>query len=165
MTNLTRRTALIGLAAAAALPAPAFAMHPPRVLFTCRYATVKSATARELMRKRARERGVAVAVWSRGITPVDHLPPATRQRLITEFGIDPASERPKALRQSDLDRADTVVLFDQLPPGLHRAGPLDWTDQPSLLAQFEPSMAYLEAHIAALLDRIAGRPARTHQSA
>jgi protein-tyrosine-phosphatase len=155
MANLTRRTALIGLAAATAIPAPAFAMRLPRVLFVCRFATVKSATARELMRKHARERGIAVAVWSRGITPVDHLSPAIRQRLIAEFGIDPASERPKALRQSDLDRADTVVLFDQLPPSLHRSKVLDWTDQPSLLEQFDASMDYLEAHIAQLLRIIA----------
>ena len=160
MTNITRRATLVGLAAAAALPAPALAMRQPRVLFICRYATVKSATARELLRKRARERGIGVAVWSRGITPVDHLTPQIRQRLIAEFGIDPASEHPKALRQADLDRADIAVLFDRLPPSLHRMDVLDWTDQPSLLEQFEPSMAYLEAHIEALLDRIAREPAR-----
>ena len=160
MTNITRRATLVGLAAAAALPAPALAMRQPRVLFICRYATVKSATARELLRKRARERGIGVAVWSRGITPVDHLPPATRQRLLESFGIDPASQRPQALRQADLDRADIVVLFDRLSASLHRMDVLDWTDQPSLLEQFEPSMAYLEAHIEALLDRIASEPAR-----
>ena len=159
MTNITRRAAFLGLAIAAAVPAPALAMRVPRVLFICRYATVKSATARELLRKRARERGVGVKVWSRGITPVDHLPPATRHRLIDQFGIDPAAERPQALRQADLDRADVVVLFDNLPPTLHRMDALDWTDQPSLLEQFEPSMAYLEAHIAALLDRIASKHA------
>jgi len=52
-----------------------------------------------------------------------------------------------------------VILFDTLPPSLHKVGALDWTDQPSLLEQFEPSMAYLEAHIAALLDRLAKPPA------
>ena len=159
MTDLTRRTTLLGLAAAAALPVPALAMRAPRVLFVCRFATVKSATARELLRKRARERGIGLAVWSRGITPVDHLPPATRQRLIETYGIDPASQRPQALQQADLDRADVVVLFDRLPPSLHRIDALDWTDQPSLLEQFEPSMAYLEAHIEALLDRIASKHA------
>ena len=159
MTNITRRATLFGLAIAAAVPAPALAMRVPRVLFICRYATVKSATARELLRKRARERGVGVKVRSRGITPVDHLPPAIRQRLIGQFGIDPAAERPQALQQIDLDRADVVVLFDNLPPSLHKTGTLNWTDQPSLLEQFDPSMAYLEAHIAALLDRWARPPA------
>ena len=57
MTNITRRATLFGLAIAAAVPAPALAMRVPRVLFICRYATVKSATARELLRKRAREWG------------------------------------------------------------------------------------------------------------
>ena len=159
MTNITRRATLVGLAAAAALPASALALRQPRVLFICRYATVKSATARELLRKRARERGVGVKVRSRGITPVDHLPPAVRQRLIDQFGIDPAAERPQALQQADLDRADIVILFDTLPASLRKSGTLDWTDQPSLLEQFEPSMAYLEAHIEALLDRIAGSAA------
>ena len=159
MTGLSRRATLLGLAAVAAFPAPALAMRVPRILFVCRYATVKSATARELIRKRAHERGIGLAVWSRGITPVDHLPPETRQRLIAEFGIDPASERAQALRQDDLNRADTVVLFDQLPPNLHKSDTLDWTGQPSLLEQFDASMAYLDAHIAALLDRIVKPPA------
>ena len=160
MTSSTRRAILAGLAAVAMVPVPALAMYQTRVLFICRFATVKSATARELLRKRARERGMNLAIWSRGITPVDHLPPATRQRLLESFGIDPASQRPQALRQADLDRADVVVLFDRLPASLHRMDVLDWTDQPSLLEQFEPSMAYLEAHIEALLDRIASEPAR-----
>ncbi|MFM5894652.1 MAG: hypothetical protein ACKOQM_09510 [Novosphingobium sp.] len=159
MTNLTRRSALLALAAATAFPAPAFAMRLPRVLFVCQAGTVKSAVARELMRKRARERGIGVMVWSRGIAPEDHMTAPIRQRLIAEFGIDPANERATALRQSDLDRADTVVLFDQLPPSLHRSKVLNWTDQPSLLGQFDASMAWLEAHIAGLLDNLAKPPA------
>lgn len=159
MANLTRRAAVLGLALAAAIPAPALAQRRPRVLFVCRFATVKSATARELLRKLARERGVAVAVRSRGITPVDHLPPATRQRLIQDYGIDPAAEAPRALRQADLDWADTVILFDPLPANLHKPGVLDWTDQPSMLDRFDASMAYLAAHVAALLDRLARPPA------
>jgi protein-tyrosine-phosphatase len=157
--HFSRRAVVAGLAAAAALPSPALAMRQPRVLFICRFATVKSATARELLRKRARERGVGVKIRSRGITPVDHLPPAVRQRLIGQFEIDPAAEHAQTLQQADLDRADVVVLFDTLPPSLHKVDTLDWTDQPSLLEQFEPSMAYLEAHIAALLDWIAGKHA------
>jgi protein-tyrosine-phosphatase len=102
---------------------------------------------------------VGVKIRSRGITPVDHLPPAVRQRLIGQFEIDPAAEHAQTLQQADLDRADVVVLFDTLPPSLHKVDTLDWTDQPSLLEQFEPSMAYLEAHIAALLDWIAGKHA------
>lgn len=159
MTNLTRRSALLALTAAAAVPAPAFAMRLPRVLFICQAGTVKSAVARELMRKRARERSIGVTVWSRGIAPADHMTVPIRQRLIGEFGIDPASERPKALRQSDLDRADTVVLFDHLPASLHRSNVLNWTDQPSLLEQFDASMAFLGAHVEALLDQIVGKPA------
>jgi len=159
MMILSRRAALAGLVTAASFPAGAIAPRPPRVLFVCRFASVKSATARELMRLRARERGIAVDVRSRGITPVDHLAPAIRQRLVREFGIDPAREPMRKLRQTDLDRADTVVLFDQLPSDLHEVGTLDWTDQPSMLDQFDASMAYLDAHIAALLDRLVKPPA------
>lgn len=159
MTNLTRRSAMLALAAATAFAAPAFAMRLPRVLFICQAGTVKSAVARELMRKRARERGISVTVWSRGIAPADHMTVPIRQRLIGEFGIDPANEKAKILRQSDLDRANIAVLFDRLPPSLHKSAALDWTDQPSLLEQFDASMAFLGAHVEALLDQIAGKPA------
>lgn len=153
MNRLNRRMLLLGLAVTA-MPTPALALRRPRVLFVCQAGTVKSAVARELLRKRAREHGIAVDVRSRGIAPADHMTPQIRQRLIAEFGIDPASEPVKALRQSDLDRTDIVVLFDRLPPDLHKPGALDWTDQPSLLGQFDASMAYLSAHIDALLDRL-----------
>lgn len=158
MNRLNRRAFLLGLAAAA-MPTPSFAMRRPRVLFVCQAGTVKSPVARELLRKRAYERGIAVDVRSRGIAPADHMTPQIRERLIAEFGIDPAGEPAKTLHQSDLDRADVAVLFDALPPNLHKAGALDWTDQPSLLGQFDGSMAYLSAHIDALLDRLAKPPA------
>lgn len=129
------------------------------MLFVCQAGTVKSAVARELLRKRARTRGISLAVASRGIAPADHMTPSIRQRLIAEYGIDPASERVRALRQTDLDRADIVVLFDMLPTSLHRPDVRDWTDQPSVLGAFDAAMAYLDTHIDALLADLVKPPA------
>ena len=158
-----RRTFVAGLLLLVASPAFAMARRPPRVLFICRFATAKSATARELLRKLAKQRGLALDVRSRGITPADHMPPQIRQRLIAEFGVDPASEPPHKLTQRDLDRADMVVLFDQLPPALHKTATLDWTEQPSLIEQFDPSMAWLQQHCEALLEQLA-KSARSQAS-
>ena len=64
----------------------------PTVLFICQAGTVKSAIARELMRRSAIARGVRVRVFSRGIAPEQHLSPQLKERLASE-GINPSVNR------------------------------------------------------------------------
>jgi len=66
----------------AASDAVALPAAQPRVLFICQYGTAKSAIAREVFRQRARERGIPVVTFSRGITPEEHISPALRARLL-----------------------------------------------------------------------------------
>ena len=66
--RFSRRTAILaGSAFLVAATGPS--RRAPHVLFVCLHGTVKSPIARELMRARARERGIAVEVRSRGIEP------------------------------------------------------------------------------------------------
>ena len=91
----------------------------PRVLFICQFGTAKSAIARELFKRRAAERGIPVAVASRGITPEPHLASSTRDELLTEgivLGVQPV----RKLRATDLRAADIVVVFNPLPAPLRQ---------------------------------------------
>lgn len=152
----SRRTALGLIAAAMAVPAGAAATtspRPPLVLFVCQAGTVKSAIARELYLKRAGQRSIPAAAFSRGIAPADHLSPELARRLAAK-GIDLARQAAQQLTQADLDRADLVILFDPLPAGLKVRAVRDWTAQPGFNDAFDQAWPWLESHVERLLDEL-----------
>ena len=127
----------------------------PDVLFICPSGTVKSAIARELLKRRAAERGVAVHVWSRGLKIADHVTPELAARLKAD-GLDPRAEPPRPLTAADLTRTDIVIVFDEAAqaPGLEHARV--W-DIPGFLADYDAAKAGLAAHIDHLLDELQAR--------
>lgn len=123
----------------------------PRILFVCQYGSVKSAIARELLRRRARERGIAVRAFSRGITPEAHLPAEIEAKLRAE-GIDPGSDGLHHLLPIDASAADIVVYFNPLPANFAAARSLDWTSVPSVVETYPAARADMDRRIEALLD-------------
>jgi len=158
-----RGVLLSGLAAFAllTLSRPAIATeNAPRVLFVCQAGTVKSAIARELFRRRALERGIAVTAFSRGITPEEHVSPELRERLVAD-GIDSTRDGLLKLTREDLEAADIVVVFNALPETLARSDALDWTASPSMNDSYSLARADLDRRIESLLDSIRdGSPAK-----
>ncbi len=126
---------------------------PRTVLFVCQYGTVKSAIAREVLRTGAMQGRVPVNVMSRGITPEDHASAALRQRLRAD-GIDPDRDPLTQLDADTLRAADIVVLFDDLPMSFSRPDARDWTDTPSMNADYDRARAVLDARIALLLTEL-----------
>jgi protein-tyrosine-phosphatase len=140
------------------------ACHPARadetILFVCQFGSVKSAITRELFRRRAAERGISVTAISRGITPEKHMDPALSSALAGE-GIDPARDPLQGLDQTALKGADIVVVFDKLPPAFGRTDVRDWTDTPSMVADYRRAREVLDPRIEALLSeiqRVSGKP-------
>ncbi len=154
-TSLRRRQILAGsllIIAGATMPAALGAPRkPPRVLFICQFGTAKSAIARELMKRRAVERGIAVIVSSRGITPEPHLAPATRSLLQAE-GIVLEGESAQKLQRADLAFADVVVAFNPLPASMRKTGLRDWSAVPSVNDTYFLARADLDRRIDQLLD-------------
>ena len=93
-----------------------------RVLFVCPAGSVKSAIAREELKRLARMQGVSVDVHSRGIKPENHISPLLAQRLKAD-GIDPLAEPLRTFDPQDVSKADIVIAFDEAgdAPGLERA--------------------------------------------
>jgi protein-tyrosine-phosphatase len=158
-SNSTRRIVIAaGLALlagpAAAAPTPC---AEPRVLFVCQAGTVKSAIAREELRRRARARGLAVQVSSRGVHPEDHVSPTLAAKLSAD-GIDPKADPLRALEASDIAGADVLIAFDEAAhaPGLERAR--NWAI-PSY-SQYAEAKAALAPKLDALLEELAARPCR-----
>jgi protein-tyrosine-phosphatase len=155
MLTLSRRALVTALAAALSLPAIGAPMKPaPKILFVCQFGTVKSAIARELLKRRAAERHVPLSVTSRGITPEEHLPPAILSKLRLDH-INPAAQPLRKLSQADLDAADRVIVFDKLPAGLRAKSIEDWTDLPSIVNDYAKARAALDRRIETLVTRSA----------
>ena len=157
--SLSRRSVALGvLLLAGRAQAGTQPCAPPTVLFVCPAGTVKSAIARETLKRRAAQAAVAVNVASRGIHPEDHVSPALKASLAAD-GIDPRAEPVKALAPDDLARADIVIAFDEAAqaPGLQAARV--W-DIPSWNSQYPEAKAALAARIDALLAELARRPCR-----
>ncbi len=157
--TLNRRGVALGLLllaggrAAHATPCP-----PPTVLFVCPAGTVKSAIARETLKRRAAERGAPVRVTSRGVHPEDHVSPGLRASLL-EDGIDPAAEPLRGLEPQDVSHADIVIAFDEAAQAPALQGARVW-DIPSWNTRYPEAKAALASKIDALLDELAARPCR-----
>ena len=158
--SLSRRNLLLGSLAATLTAGCATARRAasPTVLFVCEFGTAKSAISRELFRRRARDRRIAVTTFSRGLKIEDHVSSLLRQRLAAE-GINPAADTPKVLGPRDWRRAEIVIAFNPLPPEVPAAKVRDWTDLPSINDDYARTRAMLDQRLEALLDEIAARAA------
>lgn len=154
---MSRRHAIIGLATlvSACTGAKVNKRAGARVLFVCQAGTVKSAIAREHTRRLALQRGLDLTVWSRGVSPADHMTPDLAAALARDT-IDVASEPIRALQDSDLSSADIVVVFTDLPEQFSSARVRDWSDVPSMVADYKRARPILLARIEALLDELEG---------
>ena len=153
LTLVARILAIAAMTLLALTSQPALAADRPKILLVCQFGTVKSAITRELLIRRASQRGIALKAWSRGITPGDHLEPALRPRLNVER-IDPRRQPLRRLSKRDVDRADMVIAFDPLPASFSRAKVRDWSDTPSMNSSYDAARRVVDQRIDALLDQL-----------
>ena len=152
----TRRLFVLGVCTAAMTGATqARPCKVPRILFVCPAGTVKSAIAREMLKRQALTEGVRVAVQSRGVELQDHVSPALAARLDAD-GINTKAEPLRKFSRSDTRSADYVIAFDEAAdtPGLEAA--MRW-DVPSWNDQYDDAKSQTSGKIKALLAEIRAR--------
>ena len=139
------------------------AATPPKVLFICQAGTVKSPVARELFKRRAKERGLLVNVAARGITPEEHMSPKLLAAALAD-GIDPKIEPVRRLAIEDMRAADVVIYFDRPPFASEFPGALDWTDLPSMNDDYPGTRAIILKRSEPVIDGLLIAPtAHRHQ--
>ena len=150
--TLDRRSVALGLVLVAGRAEAKTPCAPPVVLFVCPAGTVKSAIARETLRKRAAAAGVPVQAQSRGIHPEDHVSPGLAANLKAD-GIDPASEPARAFVDTDAATADVLIAFDEAAkvPALSQARV--W-DIPSWNSDYPAAKAALASRVDDLLAEL-----------
>lgn len=159
MSPPSRRLVTLALLGAPTLlraePAPC---APPTVLFVCPAGTVKSAIARETLRRRAAASGLRVRVVSRGLQPEDHVSPALAASLRAD-GLDPAAEPARPLQDADVAAADIVVAFDEAAQAPALKDARVW-DIPSWNSDYSGAKAALAARTDALIGELRERQSR-----
>lgn len=159
---LSRRTAILSSLAALAMAGPLRAgpRRTPRMLFVCQKGTVKSAIGRELLRGKAKARGIAVKVRSRGIEPREGATPETRLALSRDR-IDTRREPLRRLEPDDARWADIVIAFHPLPFAVVSEADLrDWSATASVNDDYPAAIAAIGAWTDALLGELES-PRRT----
>lgn len=150
-----RRLSCLLAAASFAYVLPARAQKPCRitkVLFVCQMGSVKSAIAREQLRRIVKERALPIQVQSRGLTPANDVTPELAARLKAE-GINPLADPLRRFTPADASHADVAIAFDDAAkaPGLERArlwhSP-SWTDD------YVHAKTIMDWHIAELADEL-----------
>ena len=127
----------------------------PKILFVCQAGTVKSAIARELLKRRALSKGILVSAESRGVHPEDHISPLLAGRLKRDK-IDPLSDPLRQFSPGDVETADIVIAFDEAvqAPGLEKAR--SW-QVAAWNSQYDDAKADTSENIEVLLAELAAR--------
>jgi Low molecular weight phosphotyrosine protein phosphatase len=156
--TLTRRAVLaLSAAVVGSIGTGAVARcRPARVLLVCQFGSVKSAVAREVMKRRAAHRGIEIEIRSRGITPEEHMSPALAVALRAE-GVDTRAQPLTGLASTDWRRQDAIVAFDPVAKSGLPAGALDWSDLPSFNSDYARARPLLAARLDAFLDDLRRR--------
>jgi len=131
--------------------------RPTRVLFVCPVGTVKSAIARETLRRRVAASNLPVLVQSRGIAPANHVTPALAERLHAD-AIDPTVDPLRALTAADVANADIVIAFDEAAQSPLLAKARAWRT-PSWNDQYDAAKADLAQRLDGLIEELARTPA------
>lgn len=150
--TLSRRAAIVG-GIGFALAANRPVRRRPHLLFVCLHGTVKSPIARELARRRANQRRIAIEARSRGIEPAEAASPELTAALVSN-AIDVHADRLQQLSPSDEKWADIIVYFDPLPFSPKGKELQNWTDTPSANQHFDEALAVMRRRIDALIDEL-----------
>lgn len=163
-SGLSRRSVLVfGLASLPGIAsANPRACAPYRVLFVCPAGTVKSAIAREVLKKKALAWQIPIEVRSRGLKIEDHLYPELAERLSAD-GIEPTAEPARTFTPADAAWAGIVIAFDEaaLASGLSEARA--WRT-PSWNNDYDRAKADLDRRLGELLNELAEGPCRSSSS-
>lgn len=134
------------------------AATPLEVVFVCQHGYAKSLVAAKHFEKLAAERGLAVHVIARGLTPKDHVPDPIANALRSD-GLPVDGYTPVALAAKDVADADVVVAFGIDLPYPSKALVRRWDDVGALTEDYPAARTQIQTHLQALLDEIArGRP-------
>ncbi len=124
--------------------------HTPMIVFVCEHGAAKSVLAATYFNKLAYEKGLNIRAVARGTRPDPELSQKTIAGLF-EDGLTPLESAPKKLLPADVETAQRIITFCELPNEYQQKMPVEqWGDVPSVSENYEIARDVILEH----LDRL-----------
>ena len=131
-----------------------------KVVFVCEHGNVKSLMAASYFNQLAAQRGLPFHAVSRGVAPDSTTVPTAIVAGLHTDGFDVSDFHPAKISNADVaGAARTVAISTDVPASVHvdEQAIECWTDVPPASSDYDAARASLQAHVAALLDRLASK--------
>lgn len=134
------------------------------IVFVCEHGAAKSIVAAAYFNKLATERGSPVRAVPRGTHPDQALSPQTVQGL-HEDGLVPGESIPQELSLADLESAERVITFCNLPVEYQHKAVIElWDGVPPVSENYEQARDAILTKLNQLLSQLRDNPTISHQS-
>lgn len=129
-------------------------MHPNlMVVFVCEHGAAKSVLAAAYFNQLASEMGTNLRAVARGTNPDSELCPQAVKGL-SEDGLTPTESVPQKLTEADLQSAQRVVTFCELPTEYRGQAIVEyWDDVPPVSESYEQARDVLVERLRQMLKR------------
>jgi len=131
-----------------------------KVVFVCEHGNVKSLMAASYFNQLAAQRGLPFHAVSRGVAPDSTTVPTAIVAGLHTDGFDVSDFHLAKISNADVaGAARTVAISTDVPASVHvdEQAIERWTDVPPASSDYDAARASLQAHVAALLDRLASK--------
>ena len=123
----------------------------PVVVFVCEHGAAKSIIAAAYFNKLAGEKNLALHAVARGTNPDEALSPKTIAGL-REDGVAPTESRPQKLTLADLESAERIISFCELPKEYRNNVIIEqWNDIPPVSENYENARNRIVAKLKAMM--------------
>jgi protein-tyrosine-phosphatase len=124
----------------------------PIVVFVCEHGAAKSLLAASYFNKLANEMGLDLRAIARGTNPDQELSPQTVAGL-SKDGLQPTESTPQKLNDADLQNAQRVITFCELPVKYEQQSAVEhWDGIPPVSENYEQARDLIIERIRQLLD-------------
>jgi hypothetical protein len=126
-----------------------------KIVFVCEHGSAKSVIAAAYFNKLAREKNIGWEASARGNDPDDQVSEKTKKLLAGDKLLD-VTFIPQQLSQRDVDEAEQVILFNDLPENIQGKDNIEyWLSIQSVNDDFQKLRNDIVSKIIPLLDSLA----------
>ena len=126
----------------------------PVIVFVCEHGAAKSVIAAAYFNKLAAQAGLGSRAAARGTDPDDELSPKAIQGL-REDGLAPTESVPQKLSRADLESAQRIITFCELPKEYEPKAIVEhWDHVPPVSEGYENARAAIVEQIESLIHRL-----------
>lgn len=123
------------------------------IVFICEHGAAKSVVAAAYFNQLAQEMGLNRRAVARGTNPDRELSPQTIKGL-SDDGLAPTESIPQKLTEADIQSAERVVTFCELPIAYHTQAIIErWDDVPPVSESYELARDAIAPRIRQMLNR------------